>query len=905
MEPRNDTLAAHASEPEVVLRGLDSRAEGLTSEGARERRERFGPNVLPTAPMPTLSRIVLRQFLSPIIYILIAAAVVSLLLLELADAGFIAVVVLLNGAIGASQEYGAERSAAALHSLVVSRITVLRDGEACEIDSHDLVSGDIVLLESGNRVPADIRLLTTNGLTVDESLLTGESLAVEKEADALCAFDAPLAERTNMAFAGTIVTRGRARGLVTATASATAVGALAAAMSGPNRERPPLLIRMERLTRTIGISVGASAVVVAAIQIMRGVALADVFRASVALAVAAIPEGLPVALTIALAIAAVRMARRNVIVRRLVAVESLGSCTFIASDKTGTLTQNQLVVTRVAFPDEQPWIVTGTGQSPEGEVMVPPEVDHEEAWGQTGRLAEAVVLCNEGYLGYHDGAWVSHGDAVDVALLLLAEKVGVSVGRATAAHPRVDAIPFESERQFAAISYEAPTGTAVAVKGAVERIVEMCGTEATLDGDRTIDRDRITVQADLLAASGYKVIAVASGPVHVGDAALAPEQLAGLTLLGLIGLIDPPRPEAQQAVRDAQAAGVEVAMVTGDHPVTALAIGRQLGLAYSPQQVVTGPQLRTAEKEGDGALARLVAEGRVFARVEPAQKQMIVTALQSLGHFVAVTGDGANDAPALRAAHVGIAMGRSGTDIAREAADLILTDDNFASVVAGIVEGRIAYANIRKVVFLLLATGAAELLIVFLAVVAGTPLPLLPVQLLWMNLVTNGIQDVALAFEPGEGDELRTPPRPPGERVLNRLMTERIVFSAVVIALVSFLMFQYQIDHGTPIAEARNILLLQMVLFENIVVGSARSERHFALRLNPLRNPLLLASVIGAQGIHLLAMHLPLLRGVLDIEPVSVQTWAVLVGQALLVFGVVELHKRLRGGTWRRAPASG
>jgi magnesium-transporting ATPase (P-type) len=810
-------------------------------------------------------------------------------------------VLLLNAAIGMAQEYGAERSAAALRSLVVSMVEVVRDGEEYEIPSEQLVPGDIVLLESGKRVPADLRLLTATGIELDESLLTGESLPVAKDPDAAVGEDTPLGDRANMAFAGTIVARGRCSGVVVATAAATELGRIAESLAGREAGRPPLLVRMERFTRVIGLAVGAVVIALSTVEIARGADLSEVFHTAVALAVSAIPEGLPVALTVALAVASARMARRNVIVRRLVAVESLGSCTFIASDKTGTLTLNQLTTVRVAFPGEEAWEVSGSGTEPDGELILPADADRQWAWARAGRLAEASVLCNDGFLGRRDGEWATHGDAVDVALLVFAEKVGLSRAEVLAARPQVAAIPFESERQYAATMHETPDGPTVFVKGAVERVLEMCEAMSGSQEDRALDRRSVEEQANGLAADGFKVIAIAAGPVTLPEGEeLAHSYLTGLTLLGVVGLIDPLRPEASPAVHAAQSAGVEVAMVTGDHPVTALAIARELGLADSPAQVVTGTALRAAAEQGDEALAELVDGARVFARVEPDQKEQIVRALTALGHFVAVTGDGVNDAPALRAAHVGVAMGRAATDVAREASDLIITDDNFASVVAGIEEGRVAYANVRKVVYLLISTGAAEILLIFLGIVTGTPLPLLPVQLLWLNLVTNGIQDIALGFEPAEGGELHQPPRPPRERIFNRLMIERVLLSAVVIGLVSFVTFRVLLDRGVEVEAARNLVLLPLVLFENVLVGNARSELHPALRLNPFRNPILLGGTLAAQGIHLLAMQLPGLSGVLAVEPVSPQEWAVLLVLALSVFVAIELHKLIQVRT--RAP---
>jgi magnesium-transporting ATPase (P-type) len=896
--------APHALSVADALAAAESGRNGLSVAEAEARLARFGENRLPVRKPPGLPAIFVRQFLSPIIYVLLVASGVSLALGEWSDAGFIFAVLLVNALIGTAQEYGAERSAAALRRLVVTMVKTVREGEEFEIRSEQLALGDVIILDAGSRVPADVRLFSEAGLELDESLVTGESLPVPKQAELVLPAEASLADRANMAFAGTMVARGQGLGVVTATGARTEIGLIALTMAAAPLGRPPLLVRIDRFTRVIAGAVAVLVLLLTAASLARGTPLSEVFHIAVAVAVSAIPEGLPVAMTVALAVASARMARRNVIVRRLIAVEALGSCTFVASDKTGTLTMNELTAQRLLIPGQPPWEVTGSGATPEGEVLLPPEVERGEAWGALGRLAEGAALCNAGFLGHRDGAWVHHGDAVDVSLLAFAHKVGVTRPAALADRPEVAVLPFESERQYAATLHDEDGGPVAFVKGAPERILAMCDSMSTLRGDAALDRGAVEAQVHELAASGFKVLAVASARLAgVTPEAFAPARLSGLTLLGLVGMIDPLRPEAQSAVAACQRAGLRVGMITGDHPLTALAIARDLGLASDLDEVVSGPELRAAAEQGTAEVDRIVVAARVFARVEPDQKYELVRSLTRLGHFVAVTGDGVNDAPALRAAHVGVAMGRAGTDVAREAAELIITDDNFASVVAGVEEGRVAYSNVRKVIYLLIATGAAELLLVFLTLVTGDPLPLLPAQLLWLNLVTNGIQDVALAFEPAEGDELAQPPRSPRERIFNRLMIERCLLSAAVIGTVSFVLFRWLLANGFEVEAARNLVLLQLVLFENILVGNSRSELRSILELSPLRNPLLLIGTAAAQLVHLAALYTPGLSNVLEVEPVSLQQWLVLLLLALTVFVAVELHKlarrRLRGRAWR------
>lgn len=893
-------LASPLSHPHLVpgdevLQALQSSRHGLSRQEAMARLERFGRNTLPRPTPPGIITLFLRQFLSPLIYILLIAAVVSVALQEWSDAIFIFAVLFINAVIGTIQEYSAERSAEALRQLVALHARVLREGDAFEIDAEELVPGDVVLLESGSKVPADLRLILSQGLEIDESLLTGESLPVSKDPEVVLPAGAPLGDRRTMAFAGTLVTRGRGRGVAVATGLGTEVGRLASALLGEDDAKPPLIQRMEKFTVGIAIAVLAAALMIFAAELGRGTPLFDIFFLAVALAVSAIPEGLPVALTVALAVAMRRMARRHVIIRRMVAAEALGSCTYIASDKTGTLTMNELTVRRLVFPEQEPWEVTGEGRLPEGHILTPDGAPTPQAQALLERLAAAVVLCNEAWLAHRDGAWVHDGDAVDVALLVMAYKAGVTQAEALNTFPLLAQMPFESERQFAATLHQGDGRSMVFVKGALERLLPMCTQMATPQGDDPLHAGVVEQQALALAAGGYRVLAVAAGSLPFNpDGEFSEQHLQDLTLLGLVAMLDPLRPEAKAAVVACRHAGLSVAMVTGDHPLTALAIARDLDLAASPDEVVTGPELKQAEQRGDAALDALTAQARVFARVEPQQKLRIVQSLIRHGHFVAVTGDGANDAPALRAAHVGVAMGKSGTDVARESAELIITDDNFASIVAGVEEGRVAYRNVRKVIFLLVSTGAAEIVLFALALLAGLPLPLLAVQLLWLNLVTNGIQDVALGFEPAEGDEMNLPPRRPREPIFNRLMVERLLISAVVIGGVAFGLYNQLLAQGVEPAEARNSVMLLMVLFENVHVLNSRSERHSIFQHNLLRNPFLLFGTLAAQLVHIGAMYTPGLSDMLHIHPVSLTHWLTLLGLALSILVVMEMHKAVR-----------
>jgi magnesium-transporting ATPase (P-type) len=862
-------VAWHAQTSEGALALLAADKDGLSEREATKRRAVFGPNRLPRQKRPGLPAIYLHQFKSPLIYLLLAAAAVSLFIGEATDAVFIFAVLQINALIGTVQEARAESSADALGGLIRQRVMLLRSGHACESDGELLVPGDVVQLQSGDLVPADLRLLSARNVMVDESLLTGESMPVEKRPTAALAEHTVLGDRTTMLHAGTTVLNGRAAGLVVRIGSETEVGRIAQALD--RGAPPPLLIRLERFTRIVGMLVISAVAVLAVALLLRGMEPAQVFFLAVALAVSAIPEGLPVAITVALSVAAARMARRNVIVRNLPAVEGLGACTVIASDKTGTLTCTELTVTRVWLPGIGELMVDGRGYAPEGLITrdgVPPD---DSAHASLHRLAVAGALTNEATLR-REGPGLTHfGDTVDVAMLALAGKLHIDRAALGERFPELDIIPFESANQFSASINRAGEGLRLHAKGAAERILPMC---------TGVDHEAAHAEVERLAAEGFRVIAVAGGELDKWEGIDDLSDLNGLEFLGLCGLVDPLRAEVADAVARCAQAGVEVKMVTGDHPVTALAIAHELGLNSDRRRVIRGVDLKAlAPIPAD--LDHAVANASVFARVEPIQKLSIVESLQRGGHFVAVTGDGVNDAPALRAANIGVAMGMRGTDVAREAADLILTDDNFTSIVSGVEEGRIAYDNVRKVVYLLVSTGAAEIVLFLLAFAAGLPLPLYPAQLLWLNLVTNGIQDVALAFEKGEPHVLDQPPREPSERIFDS-------------GLTGFLFFDWALAHGWSEGEARNALLLLMVCFENAHVFNCRSEWRSAFRCPLSANPLLIVAVLCSQGVHIAAMWIPGLSSVLRVEPVSLTTWAGIAGLAVALIVVMEVFKWAR-----------
>lgn len=876
-----DVPPAHTLSGEALLQRLSGSRSGLAEDEAKERLRSCGPNRLPAARTRRLLPIVFGQLKSPLIFLLLFAAVLSLAVGERDDFAFILAVLAINTAIGAFQEWRAEANTAALRSTLALTARVRRADGVRRIDAAELVPGDVVLLESGDRIPADGRLLVAAEFSVDESLLTGESTAVDKLPGDGLPPDTPLGDRLTMVFAGSTAIRGTAEAIVTATGHSTEIGLIANELAEASAE-PPLTRRLAAFSWRLGAVTLVLVAVTVALQLADGASWRETLLIAIALAVSVIPEGLPVAVTVALSIATSRMARRNVIVRNLPAVEGLGACTVVATDKTGTLTVNALTARRVWIPDHGAIDVEGEGLSPAGRLL---HAGGELAAAQHGamrRLGHAAALCNDATYAPDLGEAGATGDTVDLAFLVLAAKALLDVAEIRRRHPRLAALPFAAERRYAASLHGGHSGEGfdLHVKGAAEVLVPLCSG---------IDGAAVLAEAERMASGGYRVLAVASrrfaGPLARG---LDHDHLEDLTLLGLVGFIDPLRPEAREAVAACRRAGVMVKMITGDHAATALAIGRDLGLARSPADVLTGPELSSL---GDDAPAR-IREATVFARVEPSQKVRIVEALQAAGEVVAMTGDGVNDAPALKRADLGVAMGKGGTDVARDAADLVLADDNFASVVAGIEEGRAAYANIRKVIALLIATGAAEIVLFLVALLAGLPPPLTAVQLLWLNLVTNGGQDVALAFERREPGLLDRPPRPPREPIFDPVMIGQTALAGAVMGLVCVAVYALALSRGLDEFAARNVVLFLLVAFENVHVFNCRSETRSAFRIPLSANRPVIAAVVFAQSVHVGAAFVPGLGGVLEIAPIDPLLWLCLAGLALSVLAAMEVFKR-------------
>ena len=689
---------------EDTLQDLDCTVRGLTTDEVKNRIKHYGKNSIPEAKKHSPLSIFIEQFKSPIIYVLLIAAIVSFAIKEFVDAGFILAVLFINAFIGTYQEYSAEQRADALKKIIKTHVTVLRDSKKIQITGEDITVGDIIFFESGIKVPADIRLIETNDLQVNESLLTGESIDVTKDSSYISSdIDEPIGDRKNMLYAGSMITKGRAIGVSTAIAEQTEVGKIASLLASSLTTKPPLLLRMEEFSTNIAKIIGAVIVLIMIVGIYQETPLKEIFFFTVAVAVSSIPEGLPVAITVALSVASGVMSKRNVIVRKLSAIEGLGSCTLIASDKTGTMTKNELSV----------------------EHFITPSQDYNKSEDVEKYILLSAVLCNEAFFYLEGNDYSFIGDQVDIALARYALTLDSSLYEMHNDFTAVNKIPYEPQNQFSAMSYILNNEKTDFIKGSPEVIINKCLLAHE-------EKETVFEQVNSWASKGFRNIALAYKENKEDNIAHD-----GYIYLGFAAIIDPLRDGVKDAVNAAENAGIEVVMVTGDHPNTALYIAKDLGIAINKEEVING--LEVSHWQERGAQKEEIAHKRVFARVSPEQKQLIVKTFQDLGHFVAVTGDGVNDAPALKYANIGISMGKSGTDVARESSDLILTDDAFSSIVNGIEEGRVAYDNIRKVIHLLISTGFAEIVLVVLSMLFFVPLPLLPVQLLWLNLVTNGI----------------------------------------------------------------------------------------------------------------------------------------------------------------------
>jgi Ca2+-transporting ATPase len=873
-----------------VFHKLKTEENGLSSDEVTERLKKYGPNKLVEEEKISRLRILLHQFTSPLIYILLIAAVVTTLLHEYIDTGVILAVVILNAIIGYFQEYKAEESVRALKKMLVPQARVIRDGKEKEIKSEELVPGDIVLLTSGVKVPADIRLIRTIEQKIDEAMLTGESLPAEKITHILREKNLTPGDQKNMAFMGTMVVSGRAKGIVVDTGVKTVLGQIAKEVKEVEVAKSPLQKSLERFARFIGLVVAFFTVIIFFVGIAIGKEASEMFIIAVATAVSAIPEGLPVAVTIAMSIGVNRMARRNAIIRKLTAVETLGSTTVIGSDKTGTLTKNEMTV-RLIYDGEQIYEVTGIGYEPKGEILAEGgHVDIKRA-KNLQMVLRIGMLCNESNIYEGNGQYKVDGDPTEGALIVSAIKSGLNPENEKEKYPQMGIVPFESEKGFMATLHKHGGKNIVFIKGAPERVLDMCTDCLINDEFKTKD---ILNTAHRFAKEGMRVLAIAYKEVPTDITELTHKDIEDIegtiTWAGLQAMIDPARPEAVEAIKGCKRAGIRVVMITGDHPVTAMAIAKPLGIE-GEENVVTGKEL---EAMSDEVLFKRVQAVSVYARVSPKHKLRIVQQLLKHGEVVAVTGDGVNDAPALKAANIGIAMGRTGTDVAKEASDAVLSDDNFASIFAAVDEGRIVYANIRKVVLFLISCGFGELLAIIGAIAMGFPIPYIAAQILWLNLVTNGLQDVALAFEPGEKGILDRPPRDPKEKIFSGLLIHRTILIGFILAAGTLYTFIDALNDGAPIERARTIALTTMVFFQFYQAFNCRSERISVFRMSPLSNPFLFFSMVAAFFAQLALLYVPTLQHIFRTVPLTIQEWIKIGIVTSTIVIAVEVDKYVR-----------
>ena len=871
-----------------TFRKLKTSEEGLSDKEVGSRLLTYGINKLAEEERIDRLKILIHQFTSPLIYILLIAAVATFLLHEYIDTGVIMAVVLLNAVIGYIQELKAEKSVRALKSMLVPKARVIRAGVEKEIESVELVPGDIVLLTSGSKVPADLRLFNALELKVEEAMLTGESVPAEKTiADIREDYLTP-GDQRNMAFMGTVVVSGRARGIVVETGQKSVLGEIAEEVRAVSAFKTPLQERLERFAKLIGFVVIGFSVIVFGGGMLLGSSAAEMFMTAVAMSVSAIPEGLPIAVTITMAIGVTRMAKQGAIVRKLPAVETLGSTTIIGSDKTGTLTKNEMTV-KTIFDGAKTYDLTGSGYEPTGgirhrETLV--SLTEESALRQVLRIG---LLCNESNVYEDEDVYKVDGDPTEGALIVSAAKAGLGHEDERVRYPQLAILPFESELGYMATLHEEVGKKVLFVKGAPERVIDMCGTG--LDGE-SLDVKKISAVAESFAKSGLRVLAMAYKEVPNDMTELTHHDISsGLIFAGFQAMMDPPREEAALAIKRCNDYGIRVVMITGDHSTTASAIGDMLGIESEAANILTGKEI---ESMSDDDLFNALEEVAIFARVAPHHKLRIVQQLTRHGEVVAITGDGVNDAPALKAAHIGIAMGKGGTDVAKEASDMVLTDDNFASIFSAVEEGRVVYGNIRKVTLFLISSGFGELLAILATILMGLPLPYIPAQILWLNLVTNGLQDIALAFEPAEKKTLKDPPTNPKEGILSKLMVQRTLLMGAIMALGTLYIFITAINDGVSLDRARTAALTTMVFFQFYQALNCRSETQSIFTMSPMSNPYLFYAMIAAFFAQMAVLYLPALQWVFRTVPLTMNEWLEIGVVTSTIVIIVEIDKWIR-----------
>lgn len=852
---------------EDLYNNLDTCEMGLREEQVSELQKKYGKNELPKKKQDGPIKIFFSQLADPMELILCVTVILSLVARETIDAIALAIIILIDVLMGTYQEWKAKKDANALIDMIKVTAHVMRDGKEKTIDSSELVVGDLIMLESGTKISADARIIECHNFQVDESPLTGESIGIIKTSEQLEG-NISLAERKNMIYAGTSVITGRAKAIITATGINTEIGHIADKVTNTKEEKSPLTIRTEKFSEEISVIIIIIALIITGVLVNKGFGPKEIFLSVIALSVSAMPEGLSLALTMALTIASKRMAKKNVIVKKLNAVESLGSCTVIASDKTGTLTVNEQTAKEILLPDGSNYEITGTGYNADGKVIPKDNSDIEKA----KEIAILGAINNEAHLEYSERKkkWKSFGDSIDIAFLSLAKKLNIKE-----LPEIIETIPYESENQYSAVYYKKNNKLYCTVKGSLEKIMSF-----------SEEKDLYKEQNISLTKKGFRVIALADGEVK----STKKEDLKKLTFKGLVAFIDPIREEVKASITECNNAGIKVVMVTGDHPLTAFAIAKELGLCENESEVATGADVEKHRNKGEKEFDKFVSCIKVFSRVTPIDKLEIVESFKRQGEFVAVTGDGVNDAPAIKAANIGIAMG-SGTDVAKETASMIIKDDNFTSIVSGIKEGRTAYSNIRKITLFLLGCGFAEVAFFLLSIIFNFPMPLVAIQLLWLNMVTDGLQDVALSFEKTDDDIMKEKPRDTKESLFSKSLAIEVLILGLSITAIVFGVWYYLMKNNYDIEYSRAVIMMLMVFIQNINVLNCRSELKSVFKTPIHDNPLVIIIIVSSILLQIILAEIPITAKFLGVTPLSFKTIIILFALSLLIIVIYEIYK--------------
>lgn len=876
----------HALDKTFVLNNLDSNYNGLSTKEANERLKKYGRNELPKKKNDGFIKLVLKGMLDPIIIVLIITVIFSFIINEKVDAYTILFIMVIDLIIGAIQEWSATKTADSLSKLIRVNTRVIRDDKEIDVLATELTIGDVILLESGDKISCDARILDCSNLQVDESTLTGESTSIYKIEDILDE-ETILSNRKNMVYAGTTVLTGRARCVVTEIGINTEIGKIAHKVTTTKEEKSPLTLRMEKFSKQICLMIIIISLIITIVLFSKGIPGKEIFLSVIALSVSAMPEGLPLALTLALTISSKRMSKKNVVVKKLTSAESLGSCTLIASDKTGTLTVNEQTAKKIILPNEDIFDISGSGYNDEGTILASSSnIDYAR------HIAFLGVINNEAKFEKEENGFSMHGDSIDIAFLVLGKKADIS----NLGINIVGKIPYESERQYSAVFYKIDDDIYCTVKGSLEKVLSFCKNMKIDDKVKKIDEDLLREQNNFLASDGYRVIALASSKIKNFEIKneYSDDDISDLCFEGMVGFIDPIRSEALDAVSDCLKASVKVVMITGDQALTAYNIAKELKIASSFDEVTTGTEIDNFYNQGNEVFDEFIKTKKVFTRITPIQKLEIVEAYKRMGEFVAVTGDGVNDAPALKVANIGVAMG-SGTSAAKETASMIIVDDNFKSIVNGIKEGRGTYSNIRKVSYLLLSCCFAEILFFLLAVLFNFPMPLVAIQLLWLNITTDGLQDLALSFEKTDDDVMMEPPKKTSESIFNKELFIEVLVSGLSMGLIVFLVWVILIKRlNFDVYVARGYIMMLMVFMQNMHTLNCRSESKHFYEVGFKKNPFVIFSILFATILQIIVSEVPILSNYLDTTSVPLFDMLILFLISTSILLIVELYKAIK-----------